>query len=234
MATLDLFATAKTVKAEPKPKASDRVKVAVEGLSELAACRALIGTLEGYAARFEETVKVAAFTKWVQDAFRTRTTPKGYDLVDDHATGKYAFKKKSSLSVIPDDTLPLFDAMKIPYEMKIVQPDHWFFSPDLMEDEKARQVISAALGKEPYLKGKEILCHQEAVLKPVTTDETISEAIKLVQTEAQLLAFGPAIGVNAVSTMFDSPEVAAALAVLEAAGVKLIPDATPGAKGKKK
>ena len=231
---MNIFAAAPTVKATKKAtKSESRAQFAVDGLSELAAINAMLGTLEGLKATFEEQVKSAALKIYTVEAIRSASKPETFNLLDDQATGQYQLRKRSSVSVLTVEEVALLEALKIPTEEKEVKPEYFFFNPSLLEDQKLMVKISNALTKIKELDGVTIVMHQAAEVKTVVADGSIETACKTIKDKDQLTAALKVVGVSALKTMFDSAEMKDALKVLEGAGIKLVPDATPAPKGKK-
>jgi hypothetical protein len=231
MATLDIFAAAQSVKAPAKAtKADARSSFQVEGLSELAAINAMLGTLEGLKETFEAQVKGNALGIYTTEAMRYNKKPDSFNLVDDSATGQYQLRKRSSVSALSEEEVALLSALGVPVEENVKVEEHYFFNPELLKNQKVMAKISAALTKIPELKDEQIVMRQEAQSKTVVADGSIETACKTIKDKDQLSAVLKVIGVSALKTMFDSPEMKDALAVLEASGIKLVPDAAPKAK----
>ncbi len=234
-ALTNIFASAPSVKAPAKAtKAEGRKAFAVEGLSELAAINAMLGTLEGLKETFEAQVKAAGLDLYVQESLRYSSKPDTFNLEDDKAKGQYQMRKRSSVSALTDEEVTLLAALNIPFEENVKVEEHFFFNPALLQDQKVMVKISNALQKIKDLEGVQIVMKQEAQSKTVVSDGSIEAACKTIKDKDQLAAVLKIVGVQALKTIFDSPEMRDALLVLEGAGIKLVPDASPAAKGKKK
>jgi hypothetical protein len=229
---MSIFDTATVIPAPKKAtKAESRASFQVEGLSELAAINAMIGTLEGLKEQFEAQVKDGSLAIYTAEAMRYGKKPESFNLVDDKATGQYQLRKRSSASALADEEIALLEALSIPTEANVKVAERFVFNPELTQAQL--EAISKAVTKEKALAGVSVVLKQAEVKTTIVSDGAIEAACKNIKTKDQLVAVLKVIGVSALKTMFDSQEMKDALKVLEGAGIKLVPDAAPAAKGKK-
>ena len=232
MSIFDSAPVTATVKVS-RSKADKREVHAVNGLSELAAINAMIGTLEGLAPQFEAQVKDESLAILVAEALKTGKKPETFNLVDDMSTGQYQMRKRSTASALTDDEINVCKAYGIPTTTNTKVEARYVFNPDCLADQKVMEKISKALLKIPELAGMAIIQRQEAVETTVIAEGAIEVACKLKAKDSMVAALGVA-GVQALKTSFDSDQVKDALEVLAKAGIKLVPDAAPKKEKKAK
>jgi hypothetical protein len=236
----DAFANAEVVPNATAPKSkkkTDRPEFDVKGLTNLAACRAVMAMLKGAEETFKAPVDKRIFDLYLERAFATKSVPVNFTGVDEvmdkdgkvqiaSATASCEMKKRSTASPLSADEVAILDNLKIPHEEVIVTPaipERYFIDEELVQDADVRAAISEAIAKHPKLKGLTIIKKQapaEAVTKEVVTDASVIAACQLQDKDKMERALKIVVGPS-VKTVFEQEDVKAALAVLAAAGIVL-------------
>jgi hypothetical protein len=238
--TFDAFANAEvvpTATVAPKGKKAARPEFEVKGLTNLAACRAIIATLKGAEETFKAPIDKRIFDVYVDRAFATKSVPVNFTGIDEiknkdgkttmaSASASCEVKKRSTASPLSEDEQKELRNLKIPFTEETVVPaipERYFIDEELVQDPDVRAAISAALASSPKLKGLTLIKKQaptEAVTKMVVTDESVIAACQLQNRDQMERALKIVVG-TAVKTVFEQEDVKIALDVLAAAGIKL-------------
>jgi len=236
----DAFANAEVIPNATAPKSKtkkDRPEFDVKGLTNLAACRAVMAMLKGAEETFKAPIDARIFELYVDRAFATKSVPVNFTGIDEvmdkdgkkqiaSASGSCEMKKRSTASPLSTDECTILDNLKIPYENVVVTPaipERYFIDEELVQDADVRNAISEAIAKHPKLKGLTIIKKQapaEAVTKNVVTDASVIAACQLQDRDKMERACKVVVGTS-VKTVFEQEAVKAALAVLAAAGIVL-------------
>lgn len=201
-----------------KTKANTRKSFEVEGLAELSAIQALMGTLEGLKATYEAKVKETSLEIYVGMALETPAKPDAFNLEDGGSTGQFQLRKRSQLSPLNEGEVQILAAYGIPTAQNVKQEECFKFKQDALADPAIAQRISDALTADPVLAGMEIIVKQEAIITNIVADDSIEMACRTIKEKAAMTAVLKIAGVQAIKTQFESAEMQKALDTLAAAG----------------
>jgi len=215
----NIFAAASTAAPKvKKTKANSRKSFEVEGLAELAAISALMGTLEGLKSTYEAKVKETSLGLYVGLALETPAKPDAFNLEDGASTGQFQLRKRSQLSPLTDAEVQILAAYGIPTAKNVKQEECFKFRQEILADPAIAQEISDALMSNPKLAALDLIVKQEAIVTDIVADDSIEMACRTITEKNAMTAVLKIAGVQALKTQFESAEMQKALDTLTAAG----------------
>lgn len=205
--TVNLFASAKKAPVAEKKseKKDDKAVVSIPGLRDYATVVDLKKNLEA----LEKTLRVPVIQA-VKDFFKRATEkPDSFRGVDGEAKATCILAKRSTSSNLSDKEIELLEKLKLPLGEEVEVEERFVINPEIMDDQKTLEKISAALAKIPGCEN--FILHQEKKVKKVVTEETLTKVFegKLFAEVGDLVS---TITIKPSVTQSEETEVAASIA----------------------
>jgi hypothetical protein len=184
---------------EPKPKREPKAKkeplqlvTMGDSLKNYLRLLTVLGPLKDLEEQLKQRVEDEAKARLLAEGHMNKDRPKNFIGTCDKGTAEFQLQKRSKASPLTKSEMEFLAEHKIPVEIAEIKPKSIIINPNVIEDIAIVNAIVQAVQNSPaaldLLEAKGIDCqnifrHEDAVKKPVVSDESLEAAFKLVDLE---------------------------------------------------
>lgn len=209
---MSLFAAAVAApKAEKKkPAAKTKLEVAIEGMEQFAAFKAVEKAMKAVSGTFEQSIKAQMATLFVKEGMKLGRRPENFEGIEGVASGSCQLKAKSSNQIVTAEELSLLEQHNIPVVTLDTVVETFIINPayaDLTNpmNKALLDKVSKALEGVKGLPA-DFLQHQSE--KKVCVDEASMNAVFALKDEDVVAELLPLVATLAIRPTIESEKVA--------------------------